>query len=70
MNYHILTSGEEHVASTIHGEEAACLVAFLGEGAKICDCWFDVVWEEGQEEFSASESYDRVVEVITSREKV
>lgn len=48
-------------------EEAAVIVAFLGNGATIrCDHAL-IVWTEGQEQQPASESYDHVAEVVAKR---
>ena len=48
-------------------EEAACLVAFLGDGATIrCEHTL-IVWTEGQEDQPAAESYDHVAETAQRR---
>ena len=58
----------ELVATMKHGEDAACLVAFYGDGAKIRRHGSNVIlWHEGHEEFPAAESYDGVCSVITRR---
>lgn len=57
----------EYVAACKHAEDAACLVALYGNGATIRYDHSKVVWREGAEQFSASESYDRVADVVTAR---
>jgi hypothetical protein len=57
----------EYVAACKYGEDAACLMAFLGEGATIRDGHSTVVWNEGREACSAGESYDFVANTIISR---
>lgn len=48
-------------------EEAACLVAFLGDGATIrCEHTL-IVWTEGEEDQPAAESYDHVAETVKLR---
>jgi hypothetical protein len=59
--------GDEYRAATKHVEEAACLVAFLGDGATIRADHKLVVWREGREDQSAAESYDHVVAVAHQR---
>lgn len=59
--------GKEYRAATKHVEEAACLVAFLGDGATIRCEHSLVLWHEGKEELHASESYDRVAQVVHAR---
>ncbi len=64
-------------ATCLHVEEAARLVAFLGEGATIRvkrDCWvegmkvdrYPVCWTEGADG-EAHESYDAVAELVHRR---
>lgn len=59
----------EYLASCKRPEEAAVLMAFLGEGATIRDGHMvkDVVWREGAEEQSAAVSYDYVAEIVEER---
>lgn len=48
-------------------EEAAVLVAFLGDGATIrCDHSI-ILWTEGREDQPAGESYDHVAGVVHAR---
>jgi hypothetical protein len=59
----------EYVASCKHVEDAAMLVGNYGEGAKIRDGMNGkrVVWHEGKESVSASDSYDEVYSVVWER---
>ena len=58
-----------YLAACKRPEEAAVLVAFLGDGATIRDghSTKDIVWLEGMEHQSASESYDYVATIIQER---
>ena len=62
----IINPEGEHVASCAQGEEAACLMAFLGDGAKI-KFGTITVWHEGSEAIPAGESYDIVTDTIVQR---
>lgn len=55
----------EYVASCKYGEDAAALVAHLGQGATILDGHrvSDIRWTEG-ETGDASESFDQVADAI------
>lgn len=59
--------GRDYRAACKDIEEAACLVAFLGDGSTIRCEHALVLWTEGQEDQPAAESYDHVVEVVTAR---
>jgi hypothetical protein len=59
--------GKEYLAACKRVEEAACLVAFLGDGATIRSGHDLVLWTEGSEDQSACESYDHVTEVVHGR---
>lgn len=65
MNY-VVWLGREIRARCLHAEEAACLVAFLGNGARIV-VGRRTVWEEGKEVQPAAESYDYVTEWVEKR---
>lgn len=56
----------EYVASCKMYEDAAMLVGNYGPGAKI-KYGAILVWTEGQEEFSASESFDGAREIMVAR---
>lgn len=57
-------------AKCLYAEDAAALVAVLGEGATICFGPRDVVvWEEGSESQPASESYDHVGDTCRTRSR-
>lgn len=63
----VYNSAKEYRAACKGVEEAAVLVAFLGEGATIrCEHTL-VLWIEGKEKQPASESYDHVVETVHAR---
>ena len=55
----------EYVASCKYAEDAAALVSASGGAVKYGHSL--VVWREGQEEFSAGESYDSAAEVMHAR---
>ena len=73
-NYFIYNEGGAYVASTQFAEDAAALVAVLGDGATISvnnepKLWRKyIVWREGRESQSAHESYDHVTEIVHLRE--
>lgn len=58
----------EYVGSAKYAEDAAALIAVSGCG-EIRDGWHGrrVLWREGREEFSASDSYDMVARVVARR---
>lgn len=57
----------EYVASCKHYEDAAMIVAAYGDGAKIKHVHGGLLWHEGCEEISASESYDRAAQIMAAR---
>jgi len=63
MDYHVFNAGGIHVASTLHVEEAACLMSFLGEGATIRTVYETIIYTEGKDA-KAWESYDEVVNIV------
>ena len=58
---------KEYRAACKYTEDAAALVAFLGEGTEIRWGHNVIVWTEGSESQPASESYDHVTEVVAGR---
>ena len=50
--------GKEYVAACKYAEDAAALVAILGDDATVRYGHSMVVWREGQERFLAGTSYD------------
>jgi hypothetical protein len=56
-----------YVASFKHAEDAAILIAGLGEESQIRDGHKFVVWHEGHEIQPAMESYDTVAECVYAR---
>lgn len=67
--FKIYSADNEYLAACKRPEEAACLVAFLGNGSTIRDGHNakSTVWHEGHESQSAAESYDHVAECINFR---
>ena len=69
-SYKIYRRGE-YIAAVKHAEDAAQFVGAIGYGAEIrighSPKW--AVWREGLETFSATESYDRVADVMAAREQ-
>lgn len=65
--YKIFTPENEYIASCKYPEDAAVLIANLGNGSQIRDGHTKVVWNEGAEEQSAAESYDFVAITVRSR---
>ncbi len=59
--------GKEYVASCKYAEDAAILVAALGEGSTIRNGHSTIVWEEGKETQPAYESYDFVAYTVFER---
>ncbi len=68
--YKIYNSRGEYVAACKYIEESAMLAAGLGDGTTIRAGHEKrhIVWTEGSESQSASESYDHVSEVVSARE--
>lgn len=57
----------EYRAACKYVEDAAALVAMLGDGATIRAGHRRIVWTEGQEAQPAAESYDFVYSVVHKR---
>lgn len=66
--YKIYDAQGTYQASCKRAEDAACLVAFFGDGAKIKLSAGSLLWHEGQENMPAGQSYDNAAEVIHDRE--
>ncbi len=67
MRFNVYAKNDKKArASCEHAEEAACLVAFLGEGALI-KSGYAILWTEGSERQPAAESYDHVADVCNER---
>jgi len=58
----------ELMGAVAYAEDAAALVAVMGDGAKIVTS-AGTVWREGEESQPAGESYDYVAQVIEERAK-
>ena len=58
-----------YVASFKFAEDAAQYCASNGEGFKIYSKYKVLLWNEGHEEFSAYESFDRAAEVMHERDR-
>lgn len=67
--YKIYSGTGEYIAAIKHLEDAAAFVGIIGKGATVRQGHSprDVIWAEGAEESSASESYDWAAEVMRSR---
>ena len=63
----VYSAEREYRAACKAVEEAARLVAFLGDGATIRAEHTLILWTEGAEGQSAAESYDHVAEVVHAR---
>jgi hypothetical protein len=55
------------MGATVHAEDAAALVALLGDGATVRCNVDSILWSEGSEAFPAGESYDAAAEVMLKR---
>lgn len=66
MNYAIYNPDGKCTARLLYVEDAAMLVAMLGEGYTI-RVGRTIVWHEGHEEFSAAESYGQAVGMLLHR---
>lgn len=58
--------GKEYVASVKYLEDAAALVAITGEGTVRLDP-SRIIWTEGNEAFSAGDSFDEAALVMRNR---
>ncbi len=68
FTYLVYAPSGQPTCGTIHGEDAAAAVALLGDGAKIADERTGaILWTEGQEKYSATESYDYVADIVWTR---
>lgn len=65
--YRVFHVTDLELARTRDPEEAAMLVACLGDGSYV-KVGRRVVWEEGSEEISAGDSFDTAAATIVSRE--
>jgi hypothetical protein len=65
----IYSASGEYLASCKYGEDAAALVAVLGDGTTIRYGYSrqNIVWTEGKETQPAGESYDFVAKTISVR---
>lgn len=60
--------GNEYVAACKHAEHAAAVVGASGTGTvRAGHAKRDTLWTEGEEEFSASESWDGAADIILRR---
>lgn len=59
--------GTEYVAACKYPEDAAALVAVLGDGSTIKHSHGKSLWLEGAETQPAGESYDHVAETVRRR---
>jgi hypothetical protein len=68
----IFNSSGEYIGCLKHFEDAACIVASYGIGAEVRFGHTKkmTLWREGQEEFSAGESYDRAANIMRERNEV
>jgi len=66
LNWKVYNGEGELMGATHHAEDAAALVAIIGEDAAVKYGRL-VVWNEGLEDFGASESYDAAAEIMCNR---
>lgn len=66
LAWEVLNPRGDVIAYIKHAEDAAALVGSLGEHNKIFHRK-QLVWHEGHEKFSASESYDGAAEIMLQR---
>lgn len=57
----------ECVGATLYAEDAAMFAGMLGNGSKVCSPRGVRIWTEGEESFSAEESYDNAADVMRGR---
>ncbi len=70
MSFHLYSSENEYRGNLVCPEDAAAMVAFLGDGATVRSGSYPearVLWTEGSEKQSAAESYDECVDVMLKR---
>lgn len=67
LDWHVYDEDGDLRAIFAFPEEAACLIAMLGDGSNIRFGHVQVVWVEGQEEQSAEESYDYAADTCYGR---
>jgi hypothetical protein len=67
--FKVYSASNEYRAALKYAEDAAAFVAILGDGATIRHGHSakEIVWREGEEEFSASESYERAATRMYAR---
>lgn len=65
--FKIYNAAGEYVAACRDGEDAAMMVAHLGDGARV-KLYGRIVWREGSEDFSAGESCDAARDVMRARQ--
>jgi hypothetical protein len=61
--------GAEYIAAFKHADNAAAFVAVIGEDATVRYGHNTILWREGAEAFSASESYDGAADIMLGRMK-
>jgi hypothetical protein len=70
--YKIFTADNNYIAAAKWAEDAVAIVVLIAhEGGTVRNGHSkkDILWTEGQEEFSGAESYDHAGEVIEARQK-
>jgi hypothetical protein len=65
--FKVYAPGRGYVASCKYVEDAAAIVSLHGAGTTIRFAHRQILWHEGHEAFEASESYDRVAQVVYQR---
>ena len=66
--YKVYDANGDYRASTKHPAEAAAVITLLGKGATIrASDHKRILWHEGQEEDTASNSYDFVTQTVYQR---
>lgn len=67
LHFFICNHVGRFMGATVHAEDAAAMVALLGEGATVRCNVDSILWTEGSERELASESYDGAAEIMLER---
>ena len=65
--FKVFNPAGKYIAACRHIEDAAMLVGAYGQGAKIKFGHSMIVWTEGSEAAKASDSFDAVAQVVSTR---
>lgn len=67
FSFYVVNAESKTMGATVHAEDAAAFASMLGDGAAVTTPMGAILWTEGDEDFSAADSYDGAAEIILKR---